>query len=136
MECWCCCLLCYFTREIVLWSAVVFVFCVILLEKLCNGVLMLLLYCVLFLEKCFLLFSSSNKFWNSSEWENELEDIFRERFYETRLGDLLHFGQLFKACGNNCFAQINIIFRLFLLSCQNVSFYSLNHLAIFYCSHL
>ena len=31
-----------------LWSAVVFVFCVILLEKLCNGVLMLLLYCVLF----------------------------------------------------------------------------------------
>ena len=24
----------------------------------------------------------------------------------TRLGDLLHFGQLFKACGNNYFAQI------------------------------
>ena len=24
----------------------------------------------------------------------------------TRLGDLLHFGQLFEACGNNYFAQI------------------------------
>ena len=24
----------------------------------------------------------------------------------TRLGDLLHFGHLFKACGNNYFAQI------------------------------
>ena len=24
----------------------------------------------------------------------------------TRLGDLLHFGQLFKDCGNNYFAQI------------------------------
>ena len=27
----------------------------------------------------------------------------------TRLGDLLHFGQLFKACGNNYFAQITHI---------------------------
>ena len=31
-----------------------------------------------------------------------------------RLGDLLHFGQLFKACGNNYFAQITLIFRQFL----------------------
>ena len=28
----------------------------------------------------------------------------------TRLGDLLHFGQLFKACGNNYFAQIAFTF--------------------------
>ena len=32
----------------------------------------------------------------------------------TRLGDLLYFGQLFKACGNNYFAQIANIFRQFL----------------------
>ena len=32
----------------------------------------------------------------------------------TRLSDLLHFGQLFKACGNNYFAQIDHIFRQFL----------------------
>ena len=32
----------------------------------------------------------------------------------TRLGDLLHFGQLFKAGGNNCFAQIAHIVRQFL----------------------
>ena len=32
----------------------------------------------------------------------------------TRLGDLLHFGQLFKACGNNYFAQIVHIFKDFL----------------------
>ena len=31
----------------------------------------------------------------------------------TRLGDLLHFGQLLKACGNNYFAQIAQIFRNF-----------------------
>ena len=29
----------------------------------------------------------------------------------TRLGDLLHFGQLIKACGNNYFAQIAHKFR-------------------------
>ena len=33
----------------------------------------------------------------------------------TRLGDLLHFGQLFKACGNNYFTQIAHIFRQFWL---------------------
>ena len=32
----------------------------------------------------------------------------------TRLGDLLHFGQLFKACGNNYFARIAHIYRQFL----------------------
>ena len=31
----------------------------------------------------------------------------------TRLGDLLHFGQLFKACGNNYFAQIDHIWGNF-----------------------
>ena len=35
------------------------------------------------------------------------------QFSETRLGDLLHFGQLLKACGNNYFAQIAQIFRNF-----------------------
>ena len=37
----------------------------------------------------------------------------------TRLGDLLLFVQLFKACGNNYFALIAPIFRQFLKSCQN-----------------
>ena len=32
----------------------------------------------------------------------------------TSVGDLLHFGQLFKACGSNYFAQIAHIFRQFL----------------------
>ena len=32
----------------------------------------------------------------------------------TRLGDLLDFGQLFTACGNNNFAQITHNFRQFL----------------------
>ena len=32
----------------------------------------------------------------------------------TRLGDLLHFGQLFKACGNNYFGQIAQICKQFL----------------------
>ena len=42
----------------------------------------------------------------------------------TRLGDLLHFGKLFKACCNNYFTHI---FRQFLLSCQNLSFCQWNH---------
>ena len=52
------------------------------------------------------------------------------RFYDctstsvTRLGILLHFGQLFKACGNNYFAEIAHILRQFLLSCQIISFSS------------
>ena len=41
----------------------------------------------------------------------------------TRLGDLLHLGQLFKACGNNYFVQIAHIFRQFLKRCQNLSFF-------------
>ena len=32
----------------------------------------------------------------------------------TRLGDLLHFGQLFKAFGNNKFAKIAYVFSKFL----------------------
>ena len=32
----------------------------------------------------------------------------------TRLGDLLHFGQLFKDCGNNYYAQMANIYRKFL----------------------
>ena len=36
------------------------------------------------------------------------------------LGDLLHFGQRLKACGNNYFAQIAHIFE----RCQNLSFSS------------
>ena len=40
-------------------------------------------------------------------WENLAYSV-------TRLGDLLDFGQLFKACGNNKFAQISPIIRQFL----------------------
>ena len=32
----------------------------------------------------------------------------------TRLGNLLHFGQLFKACGNNYFAKIAHVFSQYL----------------------
>ena len=32
----------------------------------------------------------------------------------TKMGDLMHFGQLFKACGNNYFAQIAYIIIQFL----------------------
>ena len=45
----------------------------------------------------------------------------------TRLGDLLHFGQLCKACDNNYFAQIAHILRQFLERCQNLSFFQWNH---------
>ena len=39
---------------------------------------------------------------------------FNCHFYSvTRFGDLLHFGQLFKACGNNYFAQISYTVRQF-----------------------
>ena len=41
----------------------------------------------------------------------------------TRLGDLLDFWQVFKAFGNNQFAQISHILRQFLLGCQNLSFF-------------
>ena len=51
----------------------------------------------------------------------------------TRLGDFLHFGQLFQAFGNNQFAQISDILRQFLQRCQNLSFAGnfYRHLAIF-----
>ena len=42
----------------------------------------------------------------------------------TRLGDLLHFGQLFKACGNNYFTQIAHIIRQFLLGLEIFHFSS------------
>ena len=42
----------------------------------------------------------------------------------TRLGDLLHVGQPFKACGNNCFAQITHIFMQFLQRCQKFHFWA------------
>ena len=41
----------------------------------------------------------------------------------TRLGNLLHFGQLFKVCCNNYFSQFTHIFWQFLLRCQNLSFF-------------
>ena len=40
----------------------------------------------------------------------------------TWLDDLLHFGQIFKACGDNYFAQIIHILGNFCKSCQNISF--------------
>ena len=39
---------------------------------------------------------------------------------ETRLCDLLYFGQLFKACGNNNFPKITHIYKQFLYRCQNL----------------
>ena len=59
-----------------------------------------------------------------------------------RLGNLLHFGQLFKACGNNYFAQIahtlgnfckGVKIFLFLAKFFLGNFY--RHLAIFFWSH-
>ena len=41
-----------------------------------------------------------------------------------RLGDLLHFGQLFKACGNNYFAQIAHIFIQFFKDVKIFHFFS------------
>ena len=41
----------------------------------------------------------------------------------TRLGDLMDFGQLFKAFGNNEFTQISKILRQFLYRCQKLSFF-------------
>ena len=41
----------------------------------------------------------------------------------TRLGDLLDFGQLFNAFGNNLFAQIFHILRQFLNRCLNLSLF-------------
>ena len=56
----------------------------------------------------------------------------------TRLGNLLDFGQLFKACGDNYFAKIAHIFRqflgIFLVKSFLGNFY--RHLAKFYWSHL
>ena len=46
---------------------------------------------------------------------------------EARVEDLLDFGQLFKAFGNNYFAQISHILRQFLKRCQNLPFFSWNH---------
>ena len=42
----------------------------------------------------------------------------------TRLGDLLHFGQLFKACGNNYFAQITPFLGNYCKGAKNVNFSS------------
>ena len=41
----------------------------------------------------------------------------------TRFGDLLDFGQVFEAFGNNKFAQISHILWQFLKRCQNLSFF-------------
>ena len=57
----------------------------------------------------------------------------------TRLGDLLHFEQLFKACGNNYFAQIAHILGNFCKVVKIFNFVSeiilddcYRHLVIFY----
>ena len=56
--------------------------------------------------------------------------------------DFLHFGQLFKACGNNYFTQLASIIRQFLKRCQNLIFLVKSfmgkfywHLATFFWSH-
>ena len=45
----------------------------------------------------------------------------------TRLSDLLHFGQLFKACGNTYFAQIAHNLGNFCKGVKNLSFFLWNH---------
>ena len=45
----------------------------------------------------------------------------------TRFGNFLHFGQPFKAGGNNYFTQITHIVRQFLKRCQNHSFFQCIH---------
>ena len=61
----------------------------------------------------------------------------------TRLGDLLDFGQLFKAFGNNQFAQISHILRHFFVKVSKSIIFLVKsflgkiyrHLAIFFWSH-
>ena len=50
-----------------------------------------------------LFFSPSSAFYDSTI-------AYLPTYLPTRLGDFLHFGQLFKAAGNNYFAQISHIF--------------------------
>ena len=40
---------------------------------------------------------------------SQVDSSFQPPFSVTRLGNLLYFGQLFKVCGNNYFAQITHI---------------------------
>ena len=72
--------------------------------------------------------SSLSRFANADLPSHECVDVPRSSWLwvlisVTRLGDLLHFGQLFKACGNNHFTQIAHIFRDFLWRCQNLWFF-------------
>ena len=60
----------------------------------------------------------------------------------TRLADLLHFGQIFKACGNNFFTQIDHILanfwkvvKIFHISLESFLGNFYRHLATFYWSH-
>ena len=50
----------------------------------------------------------------------------------TKLGYLLHFGQLFKACGNNYFAQIAHIIRQFCKGAEIFHFLVKSFLGNFY----
>ena len=56
-----------------------------------------------------------------TEWQ-------RQRTSVTRLGDLLHFGQLFKTCGNNYFALITHILGNF---CKGVKIFQFSSGIIF-----
>ena len=51
--------------------------------------------------------------WESSTYLSEDVQWVTLAVSVTRLGNLLHFGQLFKACGDNYFAQMAHIFRQF-----------------------
>ena len=69
---------------------------------------------------------------------NEFEHVIRERFKKgrkqnqgnsvTRLGDFLHFGQPFKAFGNNKFAQISTFLGNF---CKGVKIFQISNEIIF-----
>ena len=90
----------------------------------------------LFISKCFLMFALGKQrldiccrsydlfslfCWPKTSFENASRMLAIDSM--TRFVDLLDFVQLFKAFGNNKFAQISHIFRHFLKRCQNISFF-------------
>ena len=92
------------------------------------------------------------KFWCQQQWSSSSlslastgptfswpHKILGCRHRVTRLCNLLHIGQLFKACGNIFFAQIILIFcevvKIFHLSSETIFWATYRHLATFFWSH-
>ena len=88
----------------------------------------------------FISLKGRRKFWRSFLCQihsNEMMQLVCRRLCQkrsvTRLGDLLHFGQLFRGCGNNYFAQIVNIFRYFFCKgVKNFHFLEISFLGNFY----